>query len=44
LCRLSVEAGWLIAAHNRASYSLKVLCGLSGFMEMLVEFETGQGN
>jgi hypothetical protein len=24
--------------------SMEVLCGLSGFMEMLLEIETGRGN
>jgi hypothetical protein len=31
-------------AHDRAPYSLEVLCGLSEFMEMLAEFETERGN
>jgi hypothetical protein len=39
----SVEAEWLIAAHDRAPYSLEVPCGLcTGFLFALCE--TGWGN
>jgi hypothetical protein len=44
MCRLSVEIEWLIAAHDRAPYSLEVLCGLSGIKGMLAEIETGRVN